>query len=95
MAPLRELPEHRRQDGVVVFVMFRLIPEAKKVLRYAWSVKLIALSFLLSGAEVAVQAAIALGVNPPVRAGLFAVLAGVVSVAAAVARFIVQDKVRQ
>lgn len=73
----------------------RLIPEAAKVLRYAWSVRLLALSFLLSGAEVAVQAAISLEVTPPVRPGLFAVLAGLLSIAAGLARFVVQDKVRE
>lgn len=68
----------------------RLIEDAKWVLARAWSVKLIALAAFLSGAEVALQVAIAFEIQPPIPAGVFALVAGLVTVAAFAARFIAQ-----
>jgi len=71
-----------------------LIDDWRRILKHAWSVRLIALSILLSAVEVAVQAAIAIGYQPPILPGAFAVLAGIVSGAAGFARFVAQPKMR-
>lgn len=67
-----------------------VIENWRAVLTRAWSVRLIILAGLLSGAEIAVQ----LGGNwadlPP---GLFSALAGLVSAAALVARLLAQQGV--
>lgn len=60
------------------------------VLRRAWSLRLTAVSVALSGAEVVVNV---LSSNPPLPVGTFAALAGAVSIAAAVARLVVQSGV--
>jgi hypothetical protein len=62
----------------------------REVLRYAWSLRLIVLAGLLSGIELAISLFIE---NPPIPRGLFALFAVVVSIAAAVARFVAQRKV--
>jgi hypothetical protein len=71
---------------------WRLIDDWHWVAKKAWSVRLIALAALLSGAEVAIQVAIAFEIKPPVPAGVFAALAGLVTVAAAFARFCAQQR---
>lgn len=71
-----------------------LVDDWRRLLRRAWSVRLIGLSIVLSAAEVGVQAAIALGAKVPIPAGSFAVLAGLVSAAAGLARFVAQPKMR-
>ncbi len=65
------------------------IADWRAVLRHAWSVRLIALSILLSGLEVAVQ--FLHGVLP-VSDGVFAVLAFLTTVGALIARFIAQRR---
>lgn len=65
----------------------------RKVLRHAWSVRLIAVAVVLSGVEVGIQVMAAYEVPPPVRPGLFAALSGLVTVAAGIARFAAQRKV--
>ena len=70
----------------------RLIDDWRFVLRRAWSIKLILLSTGLSGLEVAIQVAIAWEIPVPVPAGVFAALAGFVTVAAGLARFIAQSR---
>ena len=67
-----------------------LATDWKLILRRAWSVRLIAGAILLSGGEVALQAMIALAITPPIPAGLFALLAAVVSMAAMIARVVAQ-----
>jgi hypothetical protein len=62
----------------------------REVLRYAWSLRLIVLAGLLSGIELAIAVFID---NPPIPRGLFALLIVIVSVAAAIARFVAQRKV--
>jgi hypothetical protein len=62
----------------------------RDVLRYAWSLRLIVLAGLLSGVELAIPFFFE---NPPIPRGLFALLAVLVSVAAAIARFVAQRKV--
>jgi putative flippase GtrA len=71
----------------------RLIDDAGLILRYAWSVRLMALAALLSGAEVAIQVLIAFQVKTPLPGGVLAALAGLVTVAAFAARFVAQRKV--
>lgn len=61
------------------------------VLRRAWSVRLILLAATLSGLEVIFQVAIAFAVMPAfLPAGVFAALAGLVTLAAFIARFMAQ-----
>lgn len=62
------------------------------VLKHAWSVRLMVIAALLSGAEIAVQVMIAYAVKIPIPSGLFAALAGLVTIAATIARFVAQKK---
>lgn len=64
-----------------------LIEDAKRVLLRAWSVRLAVLSSVLSAAEVAVPY-----LAPSTPSKLFAVLAGMVALGAAVARIVAQPK---
>ena len=64
-----------------------LIDDARKVFRKAWSVRLALLSAALSAAEFALQY-----LAPAQSSGRFAALAGVVSLAAALARIVAQPK---
>lgn len=68
----------------------RLRDDWRKVLRRAWSVRLMAVTVVLSGAEAIVSTATAFGVSFGIKPGLFSVLAGVVGMAAAVARLVAQ-----
>lgn len=65
----------------------KLIDNAKKVLRHAWSVRLGILAAVLSGAEVIVP----LFVDAMPRA-LFAILSFLTVVAAVLARFVAQPR---
>lgn len=68
-----------------------LIPKWKAVLSKAWSVRLMALAAALSGAEVALQM-----LSPDLLGlpdGAFAILAGLVSMGALVARIVAQEGV--
>ncbi len=67
-----------------------LVSNWRRVLRHAWSIRLSALAGLLNASEVVVQVFID---NPPIPRLTFAVLAGLVSLAAAVARFVAQRTV--
>jgi hypothetical protein len=67
-----------------------LVSNWRRVLRYAWSIRLSALAGVLSAAEVVVQVFVD---NPPIPRLTFAVLAGLVSLAAAAARFVAQRTV--
>lgn len=66
-----------------------LLSDWRTISRRAWSMRLIALSVLLSGAEVAIPY---LDGVLPIPRGTFAALAGVVSVSAAVARLLAQGR---
>lgn len=65
-------------------------PSWRTVLRKAWSVRLIALAALLTGLEIL------LPLQPwvPIPAGAFAFLSFIVTIAAFVARLVVQKDVR-
>jgi len=64
------------------------IPNWRVVLRYAWSVRLMLLAAVLSGAEIAMP--FLEGIIPVPRGG-FAALSAVLTIAAFIARFIAQD----
>lgn len=73
----------------------RLIDNWCRVLKWAWSVRLMALAAILSGAEVLIQVLVAYGYQPPIPSMLFASLSGLVTVAAFIARFVVQRGVSE
>lgn len=68
----------------------RLKSDWRKILRRAWSMRLIGLALLLSGCEVAVQVMIAWDIKPPIPPLLFAALAGFVTTLAGAARLLSQ-----
>ncbi|WP_454626979.1 DUF7940 domain-containing protein [Bradyrhizobium cenepequi] len=68
------------------------VDEWRWLIKRAWSVRLLAVAAILSGLEVTIQVAIAYGVTPPISAGPFAILSGLVTVAALVARFVAQTR---
>lgn len=65
----------------------KLLSDWKRILRKAWSVRLALLSSVLSASEFAMQY-----LAPEHASGAFALTAGVVSLAAAVARLVAQPK---
>ncbi|WP_315773020.1 MULTISPECIES: hypothetical protein [unclassified Bradyrhizobium] len=69
----------------------RLVEDWERVLRHAWSVRLLALSFLFDGLEAAFSV---LADNPPLPRGTFALLSFVTTVAAGAFRFISQKEFR-
>lgn len=69
----------------------RVLDDWKWVLTRAWSIRLLALAASLSGLEVAIQVMIVWQIKPPIPAGVFAALSGLVTVAAFIARFCAQE----
>ena len=67
----------------------RLIGDWRHVLKHAWSIRFIVLAALLSGVEIVLPM-----FDDTMPRGLFAVLTLVVTVAAAVARLVPQQKMR-
>lgn len=67
-----------------------LLPNWKVVLRYAWSIRFIALAAALSGAEVALPL---IRHILPIPAGIFAALSFVTVAAAFIARIIAQKEI--
>lgn len=65
------------------------LPEWRKLLRRAWSVRLMLISAALSAAEVTMQ------LLAPQMGGGFAIAAGLVAMAATIARVMVQPKMHQ
>lgn len=63
----------------------------RKILRYAWSIRLMLLAGILSGLEVALPIIDQVVVIP---GGVFASLSGVVTMAALVARLVAQKEFR-
>lgn len=72
-----------------------LHPEWRKILRYAWSVRLWALSAVLMMIEPVADVVLSMsdGLSPPVRL-IIAVLAGLAGFGGIVARFIPQQNLR-
>ena len=68
-----------------------LIHDWRRVLKRAWSLRLIVLATIFSGLEVAVQF-LQDDFEPLFPKGVFAIIAGVVSIAAFVARLMAQKK---
>lgn len=67
-----------------------LIENWRRVLRYAWSIRLIVLAAVLSGLELVVQL---VGASLPIPPMTLGVLSFVVTVAAFIARFVAQPSV--
>lgn len=72
--------------------LLRLREDWHRVLTKTWSVRLIVIAAVLSGLEVALSVATAFAIKPPMPAGIFAALSGLVTVAAFAARFFAQQK---
>lgn len=68
-----------------------LVADWRRVLRHAWSVRLLVLSFLFDGLEFAMPV---LMDNPPIERGRFFALSIAVKVAACAFRFISQKEFR-
>ena len=69
---------------------FRLVWNWREILRYAWSIRLIILAGLLSGAEVALPLIQSVLAVPP---GIFAGLSFAATAGAFVARIVAQETV--
>jgi hypothetical protein len=69
-----------------------IIENWRGVLRHAWSLRFIVLAAILSCAEVIIAI---FSADPPIPRGTFAAIAGLVTVAAAIARFLAQPKVHE
>jgi hypothetical protein len=67
---------------------WRLIDDWRWVATKSWSVRFV----VLAGLEVAIQVAIAFEIKPPIPAGVFAALSGLVTVAACATRFCAQQR---
>lgn len=68
----------------------RLVHNWRDILKWAWSVRLMVLAGILSGLEVLIQVLVAYNYQPPIPPMLFAVLSGLVTVAALIARIVAQ-----
>ena len=68
-----------------------LVRDWRRVLKRAWSLRLIVLATIFSGLEVAVQF-LQDDFEPLFPKGVFAIIAGLVSIAAFVARLLAQKK---
>jgi hypothetical protein len=73
--------------------MTHLKRDWKVIATRAWSMRLMAASFILSGLEVTIQVVIAFGVQTPIPSGIFAIGAGVVTMLAMGARLMTQSNV--
>ena len=67
-----------------------LIDDWKRVLRFSWSIRLIAIAGLFAGCEVALPLVALKWVIPP---GLFAALSGFFAAASLISRLLAQRKV--
>lgn len=68
----------------------KLAANYKDILKRAWSIRLIVLAGVLSGAEVLLSV---FTDNPPIPRGAFAAISGVVTMGAFVARIVAQKDV--
>lgn len=68
----------------------KLASNWRAVLRHAWSLRLSIVAGTLGAAEVAIEVFMT---DPPISRGIFAALAALVSVAAAVARVVAQQPI--
>ena len=69
----------------------RPIADWRRVLRHAWSVRMIALTAIFSGLEVGFAV---FADNPPIPRGLFASLSSATTIAAVWCRFVSQKEFR-
>ena len=70
----------------------KLVDEWRWLVKRAWSVRLLAIAAVLSGLEVTIQVMVGFSIKPPMPPGIFAVLSGLVTVAALIARFVAQTR---
>ena len=68
----------------------RLIEDWKRLLRYAWSVRLVMLAALLSGAEIVLPM-----FSDVIPRNTFALLSLLTTIAACIARVVAQPKMRE
>jgi hypothetical protein len=69
----------------------KLVPEAGRVLRRAWSIRLIAAAGILSGCEIALPIIDQVVTIPR---GIFAALSGIVTCGALISRFVAQENLK-
>ena len=69
----------------------KLIPDAGRVLRRAWSIRFIVVAGILSGCEVALPI---IDQVVSIPRGVFAALSGLVTCGAMVSRFVVQENLK-
>ena len=67
------------------------VPNWCRVLRYAWSIRLIAAAGILSGCEIALPI---IDQVVSIPRGIFAALSGLVTCGAFIARFVAQEKLK-
>lgn len=70
----------------------KMIDDWKRILKRAWSVRLMVLAAILSGVEVCLSF---LGGIPGIAQGVFAAIAGLVSMTALAARLIAQQSMQK
>lgn len=70
----------------------RLVDEWRWLVQRAWSVRLLAIAAVLSGLEVCFSVMSAYQVQTVIPPGVFAVLSGLTTVAALIARFVAQAR---
>lgn len=73
-------------------MQIQLVPDAARVLRHAWSVRFLVLSFLFDGLETLLTF---FTDNPPLPRGVFGTLAMIVTVLACYFRFVSQKEFRE
>lgn len=78
--------------GALARLEAMLIDDWRGVLKRAWSVRLLAISFVLDGLEAAVNVITSWHVPVPVSPGVFAAFAALTTAAAGIARFVAQRK---
>lgn len=69
----------------------KLIDDWNWVLRKAWSVRLLIVAAVLTGFETLNAVISAYGIHTPIPEGAFAIVSGIVSAAALLARFFAQE----
>ena len=69
----------------------QIVADWRRVLRHAWSIRLLVLSFLFDGLEFALPMMMD---NPPIERGRFFVIAVIVKIAALGLRFVSQKEFR-
>ena len=69
----------------------KIVPNAGRVLRHAWSIRFIVIAGILSGCEIALPI---IDQVVSIPRGVFAALSGLTTCGALIARFVVQEKLK-